>query len=39
MPNYQSALTLISKVAIDKEDGYMKYAIYMFNFDQKMNNL
>ena len=39
MPNYQSALTLISKVAIDKEDGYMKYPIYMFKFDQKMNNL
>ena len=39
MPNYQSALTLISKVAIDKEDGYMKYPIYMFKFDQKLNNL
>lgn len=39
MPNYQSALTLISKVAIDKEEGYMKYPIYMFKFDQKLNNL
>lgn len=39
MPNYQSALTLISKVAIDKEDGYMKYPIYMFKFDLKLNNL
>jgi putative transposase len=39
MHNYQSAITLISKVVIDKEDGYMKYPIYMFKFDQKLNNL
>lgn len=39
MPNYQSALTLISKVAIDKEEGYMKYPIYMFKFDKKLNSL
>jgi len=42
MPNYESALTLLSKVAMDKEDGYMKYPIYMFKFDkrlkEKMNN-
>lgn len=29
MPNYESALTLLSKVAMDKEDGYMKYPIYV----------
>jgi transposase-like protein len=39
MPNYQSALTLISKVAMDKEDGYMKYPIYIFKFDNKLNNM
>lgn len=25
----ESALTLLSKVAMDKEDGYMKYPIYV----------
>ena len=39
MPSYQSALTLISKVAMDKEEGYMKYPIYMFKFDKKLNKL
>lgn len=39
MPNYQAALTLISKVAMDKEEGYMKYPIYMFKFDQDLNGL
>jgi len=39
MPNYQSALTLLSKVAMDKEDGYMKYPIYKFKFDKKLNDL
>lgn len=39
MPSHQSALTLISKVAMDKEDGYMKYPIYMFKFDKKLNKL
>jgi len=39
MPNYQSALTLLSKVAMDKEDGYMKYPIYKFKFDKKLNEL
>ena len=37
MPNFESALTLLSKVAIDKEDGYMKYPIYNFKFDTKLN--
>ncbi len=39
MPNFESALTLLSKVAMDKEDGYMKYPIYNFKFDEKMNEL
>ena len=39
MPNYKSALTLLSKVAMDKEDGYMKYPIYNFKFDKKLNDL
>ena len=39
MPSHQSALTLISKVAMDKEEGYMKYPIYMFKFDKKLNKL
>lgn len=39
MPNYQSALTLLSKVAMDKEDGYMKYPIYKFKFDKTLNEL
>lgn len=37
MPNFESALTLLSKVAMDKEDGYMKYPIYNFKFDKKLN--
>ena len=32
MPSYESALTLLSKVAIDKEDGYFKYPIHNFKF-------
>lgn len=39
MPNFESALTLLSKVAMDKEDGYMKYPIYKFKFDKKMNEI
>jgi transposase-like protein len=39
MPNFESALTLLSKVAMDKEDGYMKYPIYKFKFDKKLNEL
>jgi len=39
MPNYQSALTLISKVAMDKEDTYFKYPIYSFKFDRKLKNI
>lgn len=39
MPNIESALTLLSKVAMDKEDGYMKYPIYKFKFDKKLNEL
>lgn len=38
MPNY-AALTLISKVAMDKEDTYFKYPIYSFKFDRKRNNI
>jgi len=37
MPNFESALTLLSKVAMDKEDGYMKFPIYTFEFDTKLN--
>jgi transposase-like protein len=37
MPNFEPALTLLSKVAMDKEDGYMKYPIYNFKFDKKLN--
>lgn len=32
MPNFEAALTLLSKVAIDKEDRY-------FKFDKKLNEL
>jgi hypothetical protein len=39
MPSHQSVLTLISKEAMDKEDGYMKYPIYIFKFDISLNNL
>jgi transposase-like protein len=39
MPSAESALTLLSKVAMDKEDGYMKYPIYNFKFDKKLNEL
>ncbi|WP_159243347.1 transposase [Tenacibaculum maritimum] len=37
MPNFESALTLISKVAMDKEDTYFKYPIYNFKFLSKLN--
>ena len=37
MPSFESALTLLSKVAMDKEDGYMSYPIYNFKFDKKLN--
>lgn len=30
MPSYESALTLLSKVDMDKEDGYFKYPIHNF---------
>jgi len=39
MPNFESALTLLSKVAIDKEDGYFRYPIYNFKFDKKLNEI
>jgi transposase-like protein len=39
MPNFESALTLLSKVAMDKEDAYFKYPIYNFKFDKKLNDL
>ncbi len=39
MPSAESALTLLSKVAMDKEDGYMKYPIYNFKFDKRLNEL
>ena len=38
MPSFESALTLLSKVAMDKEDGYMSYPIYNFKFDKKLND-
>ena len=38
MPSFESALTLLSKVAMDKEDGYMRYPIYNFKFDKKLND-
>lgn len=31
MLNYEFALTLLSKVTIGKEDGYMKYSITSLN--------
>lgn len=39
MPSCESALTLLSKVAMDKEDSYFKYPIYNFKFDKKLNKL
>tara|TARA_B100000809_G_scaffold152035_1_gene149379 strand:- start:8628 stop:9032 length:405 start_codon:yes stop_codon:yes gene_type:complete len=39
MPSHPSALTWISKVVMDKEEGYMKYPIYMFKFDKELNIL
>ena len=39
MPSYESALTLLSQVAMDKEDTYFKYPIYNFKFDKKLNEL
>lgn len=39
MPNYESALTLLSKVAMDKEETYFKYPIYNFKFDKKLNEI
>jgi len=39
MPNFESALTLLSKVAMDKEDTYFKYPIYNFKFDKNLNEL
>ena len=37
MPSFGSALILLSKVAMDKEDGYMRYPIYNSKFDKKLN--
>ena len=39
MPNPESALTLLSKIAMDKEEGHMKYPIYNFKFDKRLNDL
>ena len=39
MPNFEAALTLLSKVAMDKEDGYFGYPIYNFKFDKKLNEI
>lgn len=39
MPSYESALTLLSKVAMDKEETYFKYPIYNFKFDKKLNEI
>jgi transposase-like protein len=39
MPNALSALTLLSKVAINKEEGVMKCPIYKFKLDKRLNEL
>ena len=39
MPNFEAALTLLSKVAMDKEDGYFRYPSYNFKFDEKLNEI
>ena len=39
IPSFESALTLLSKVAMDKEDTYFKYPIYNFKFDKKLNEI
>lgn len=39
MPSYESALTLLSKVEIDKEETYFKDPIYNFKFDKKLNEI
>lgn len=39
MPNYESALTLLSKVAMEKRDSYFKYPIYNLKFDKKLNDI
>jgi len=39
MPNFETALTLLSKEAMDKEDGYFIYPIYNFKFDKKRNEI
>ncbi len=36
MPTEESALLLLSKVAMDKSDRYRKYPIYNFKFDTKL---
>jgi hypothetical protein len=37
MPSPESALTLLSKLAMDKEDDYMKYPIC--KFEKRLNEL
>lgn len=37
LPSYESALTLISKVAINKEEKHYKYPIYNFKFDKELS--
>lgn len=37
MPGYEAALTLLSKVAMDKEEEHFKYPIYNFKFDVRLN--
>lgn len=39
MPSFESALTLLSKVAMDKEETYFRYPIYNFKFDTKLNEI
>ena len=39
MPNFETALTLLSKEAMDKEDAYFRYPIYNFKFDKKQNEI
>lgn len=37
LPSYESALTLISKVAMDKEEKHYNYPIYNFKFDNELS--
>jgi len=36
LPNSEAALLLLSKVAVDKEEGKFQYPIYNFKFDETL---